>query len=112
MSHVVDQRTGKKVMTIMTSCRGRSSGSDSAKASARIRCTLKTPYRDGTTHMLFEPLDFLSSLETAGSDPGERVSAETYVVRHGAQPALTTHVVNLCHRGISGMTIIPAIMRT
>ncbi len=27
-----------------------------------IRYTLKTPYRDGTTHVLFEPLDFLARL--------------------------------------------------
>jgi hypothetical protein len=27
-----------------------------------IRYTLKTPYRDGTTHVLFEPLDFIARL--------------------------------------------------
>ncbi len=27
-----------------------------------IRCALKTPYRDGTTHVVFEPLDFLARL--------------------------------------------------
>lgn len=27
-----------------------------------IRYELKTPYRDGTTHMVFEPLDFISKL--------------------------------------------------
>ena len=27
-----------------------------------VRYQLKTPYRDGTTHVLFEPLDFISKL--------------------------------------------------
>ncbi len=28
----------------------------------RVRYTLKTPYRDGTTHVVFEPLDFMARL--------------------------------------------------
>jgi hypothetical protein len=28
----------------------------------QVRCRLKTPYTDGTTHVLFEPLDFISRL--------------------------------------------------
>ncbi len=31
-------------------------------AQGLVRYTLKTPYRDGTTHVIFEPLDFLSRL--------------------------------------------------
>jgi hypothetical protein len=27
-----------------------------------IKYTLKTPYRDGTTHVIFEPLDFIARL--------------------------------------------------
>jgi len=27
-----------------------------------IRYRLKTPYRDGTTHVIFEPLDFIARL--------------------------------------------------
>ena len=27
-----------------------------------MRYTLKTPYRDGTTHVVFEPLDFIARL--------------------------------------------------
>ena len=27
-----------------------------------VRCQLKTPYRDGTTHVIFEPLDFIARL--------------------------------------------------
>jgi hypothetical protein len=31
----------------------------------QVRYTLKTPYRDGTTHVVFEPLDFCSSRWTS-----------------------------------------------
>ena len=34
----------------------------SLTATGNIRYCLKTPYRDGTTHVIFEPLDFLSRL--------------------------------------------------
>jgi hypothetical protein len=36
----------------------------------RIRYALKTPYRDGTTHVLFEPLDFLARLAALVPSPG------------------------------------------
>ena len=29
---------------------------------ANVRCQLKTPYRDGTAHVIFEPLGFMASL--------------------------------------------------
>ena len=44
-----------------------------------IHCRLKTPYRDGTTHVVFEPLDFLSRL--AALVPSPRVNLTRY---HGA----------------------------
>jgi hypothetical protein len=34
----------------------------SLTAQGHIRYALKTPYRDGTTHVIFEPLDFLARL--------------------------------------------------
>ncbi len=34
----------------------------SLTAQGQVRYTLKTPYRDGTTHVVFEPLDFLARL--------------------------------------------------
>src|SRR5260370_13691512 len=37
-----------------------------------IRYALKSPYRDGTTHVVFEPLDFLSRL--AALVPSPRVN--------------------------------------
>ena len=33
--------------------------------SAQVRDTLKTPYRDGTTHGIFEPMDFIARLGEA-----------------------------------------------
>jgi hypothetical protein len=34
----------------------------SLTAQGNIRYALETPYRDGTTHVMFEPLDFLARL--------------------------------------------------
>ncbi len=28
----------------------------------QVRCTVTTPYRDSTTHVVFEPLDFIPRL--------------------------------------------------
>ena len=28
----------------------------------KVRYELKTPYRDGTTHVIFEPVDFIAKL--------------------------------------------------
>jgi hypothetical protein len=44
----------------------------SVSAQGNIRYALKTPYRDGTTHVMFEPLDFLSRL--AALVPAPRVN--------------------------------------
>src|SRR5216684_3956573 len=41
-----------------------------------IRYALKTPYRDGTTHVIFEPLDFLARL--ASLVPSPRVNLTRY----------------------------------
>ena len=38
----------------------------------RGNCQLKTPYRDGTTHVIFEPLDFIARL--AALVPKRRVN--------------------------------------
>ena len=34
----------------------------SLTAQGQVRYQLKTPYRDGTTHVLFEPVDFIARL--------------------------------------------------
>jgi hypothetical protein len=36
---------------------------------ATPRCQLKTPYRDGTTHVIFEPLDFIAKLAALVLEP-------------------------------------------
>jgi hypothetical protein len=37
--------------------------------SGHIRHTLKTPYRDGTTHVIFEPMDFVARLTAQVPSP-------------------------------------------
>ena len=38
----------------------------SLTTNGNIRCQLKTPYLDGTTHVIFEPLDFIARLAAPG----------------------------------------------
>jgi len=56
----------------------------------RIRYELKTPYRDGTTHVIFEPLDFLARL--AALVPKPRVNLTRY---HGVFAPNSTHRINI-----------------
>jgi hypothetical protein len=42
----------------------------SLTAQGHTRYALKTPYRDGTTHVIFEPLDFLARLAAPVPSPG------------------------------------------
>lgn len=42
----------------------------------RVRYTLKTPYRDGTTHVFFDPVDFMARL--AALVPKPRVNLTRY----------------------------------
>jgi hypothetical protein len=37
--------------------------------SGNIRYQLKTPYNDGTTHVIFEPLDFIAKLAALAPKP-------------------------------------------
>ena len=41
----------------------------SLTAQGQVRYTLKTPYRDGTTHVVFEPLDFIARLAALEPKP-------------------------------------------
>ncbi len=56
----------------------------------RIRYTLKTPYRDGTTHVIFEPLDFLARL--AALVPRPRVNLTRF---HGVFAPNSKHRVQV-----------------
>lgn len=48
----------------------------SLTSSGKVRYQLKTPYRDGTTHVIFEPLDFIARL--AALVPRPRVNLTRY----------------------------------
>jgi hypothetical protein len=48
----------------------------SLTSSGNVRYQLKTPYRDGTTHVMFEPLDFMARL--AALVPRPRVNLTRY----------------------------------
>jgi len=41
----------------------------SLTATGNVRYQLKTPYRDGTTHVIFEPLDFIARLAALAPKP-------------------------------------------
>ena len=53
-----------------------------------VRYELKTPYRDGTTHVIFEPVDFIAKL--AALVPKPRVNLTRY---HGVFALNSTHRV-------------------
>ena len=44
-------------------------GRDSDHSFGLLRYVLKTPYRDGTTHVIFEPLDFIARLAALAPEP-------------------------------------------
>ena len=56
-----------------------------------IRYALKTPYRDGTTHVVFEPLDFLSRL--AALVPSPRVNLTRFHGVFAPHHALRSRIV-------------------
>ena len=58
--------------------------------SGNIRYQLKTPYRDGTTHVIFEPIDFIAKL--AALVPKPRVNLTRY---HGVFAPNSKHRVDV-----------------
>ena len=66
----------------------------------RIRYQLKTPYRDGTTHVFFQPLDFIARL--AALVPKPHVNLTRY---HGVLAPNSKHraLVTPAHRGKGGV---------
>ena len=58
----------------------------SLTAHGKVRYELKTPYRDGTTHVIFDPLDFIARL--AALVPRPRVNLTRY---HGVFAPNSTH---------------------
>ena len=49
----------------------------SLTANGQVRFQLKTPYRDGTTYVIFEPLEFIARL--AALEPKPRVNLKRFV---------------------------------
>jgi hypothetical protein len=57
-----------------------------------IRYELKTPYRNGTTHMIFEPLDFISKL--VALVPAPRVNLTRFHGVFGANSKHRSRIIN------------------
>jgi hypothetical protein len=71
-------------------------------AQGLVRYTLKTPYRDGTTHVIFEPLDFIARL--AALVPKPRVHLTRFHAAHpcaaplrGSLRLCKSAVLPICH---------------
>lgn len=64
-----------------------------------MRYQLKTPYRDGTTHVIFEPLDFIARL--AALVPKPRVNLTRF---HGV------FAPNSRHRAAGGLLLVPVAL--
>jgi hypothetical protein len=62
----------------------------SLTAQGKVRYELKTPYRDGTTHVIFEPLDFIARL--AALVPKPRVNLTRF---HGVFAPNSKHRVQV-----------------
>jgi hypothetical protein len=60
-----------------------------------VRYELKTPYRDGTTHVIFEPLDFISKLTALVPRP--RVNLTRY---HGVFAPNSKNRARVTHGGL------------
>jgi len=77
----------------------------SLTAQGKVRYQLKTPYRDGTTHVIFEPLDFISRL--AALVPKPRVNLTRY---HGVFAPNSQHraLVTPARRGRGNKATVAA----
>ena len=79
----------------------------------QIRYELKTPYNDGTTHVIFEPLDFIARLVTLVPRP--RVNLTSYhgvFAPHSQYRALVTPAMGGRKKSASGDNRTPAECRS
>jgi hypothetical protein len=60
--------------------------------SGQVRCTLKTPYRDGTTHLVLEPLDLMARLAALVPPARRGMGAAKQPPADPAQPPTPRHV--------------------
>jgi len=65
--------------------------------SGKVRYELKTPFRNGTTHVIFEPLDFISRL--AALVPKPRVNLTRF---HGVFAPNSKHRALITPSGVNG----------
>ena len=56
-----------------------------------VRYQLKTPYRDGTTHVIFEPLDFIARLAALVPRPRVNLTRFHGVFARGGLPPNSRH---------------------
>ncbi len=68
-------------------------------ASGQVRYTLKAPYRDGTTHIVLEPLDLIARLAALVPVPRMRLTRYHGVLAPHSQYRAT---VTPAHRGRAG----------
>ena len=71
-----------------------------------VRYQLKTPYRDGTTHVIFEPLDFMARL--AALVPRPRVNLTRY---HGVFAPNSPHRALVTKAGRDRVLLAPGSFR-
>ena len=94
--------SGPSVNTVLT--RPSESQRLSLTAQGKVRYDLKTPYSDGTTHVIFEPLDFIARL--AALVPKPRVNLTRF---HGVFAPNSKHRVQVtpAKRGKANKTKAP-----
>ena len=59
-------------------------------SNGNIRYQLKTPYRDGTTHVIFEPLDYIAKLAALVPKPRTNLTRFHGVFARGGLPSSRT----------------------
>ena len=64
----------------------------------QVRYALQTPYRDGTTHLAFEPLDFLARLAALVTPTGRVRTVRTQPLSLADRRQLTCHSSELAVR--------------
>lgn len=60
-----------------------------------VRYELKTPYRDGTTHVIFEPVDFMAKLAALVPKPRSNLTRFHGVFARGGLPPNSKHRINV-----------------
>ncbi len=79
--------------------------------SGQVRYTLKTPYRDGTTHVIFEPEDFIARLAALVPKPRAHLTRYHGVFAPASPDSPRRHVVCMRkRRAFSGAPLNVGVM--